>query len=189
MVLIDTQPFWRQELLTQAEQGLLYLLFKAHDASTYRPNVSSEMIVNACVGSGEYLKAIPAAMLTLGGLHGPILQAYALLDSEYAGSIAHSTLANGLKVPGWGSSFQKNGEKDSIWSEFEAALRLNTPIICARIDKVTEELHRAGKNIQPNPGCYTAACAIALRIPASVSPWLFLQGRLAAWSRIAQRHL
>src|SRR6266850_6774369 len=180
MVLIDTQPFWRSEPLSQAEQNLLVLLFKAHDASTYRPNVSSEMIINACIGSGEYLKAIPAALLTLGGLHGPILQAYALLDSEYSKSIAQSILANRQKIPGWGSSFQKNGEKDPIWSDFEDALCLNNAGLGARIGQITKILWESGKKIQPNPGCYTAACAIALRIPASVSPWLFIQGRLGA---------
>lgn len=188
MILIDTQPFWRAELLTGAEQNLLSALFEAHAASVNRPNVSSEMVVNACVGSGDYLKAIPAAMLTLGALHGPIVQAHSLLDSACAPSIARSILSQGQKVPGWGSSFAK-GQKDTIWLNFEATLRLNAPELDDRLDAVTYELQRAGKSLYPNPGAYTAAAAIVLGIPARVSPWLFIQGRLAGWTTLAMKHL
>lgn len=189
MVFLDvSSPFWREQPLSDEEVRLLSLLFKAHDASAYRPNVSSEIVVSSCIGSGEYLKAIPAAMLTLGGLHGPIIQTVSLLESTHAPEIARSILLQGKKVPGWGSSFA-NAQKDPIWSEFENALRLNARDLFFRIERVTDELILTGKNVYPNPACYTAAAAIVLGIPAPVAPWLFLQGRLAAWTRLALKSL
>lgn len=189
MVFLDAEkPFWREQPLSDEEVRLLSLLFKAHDASVFRPNLSSETVVGVCIGAGEYLKAIPAAMLTLGGLHGPIIQTVSLLEAQDPALIANLILQKGQKVPGWGSSFAK-GQKDPIWLEFEEALRLNAPDLFLKIEHVTKQCQHFGKIIHPNPACYTAAAAIVLDIPASVAPWLFLQGRLAGWTRLALKSL
>lgn len=188
MLLIDSKPFWREKPLSDDESELLHLLFKAHDASVYRPNLSSETVVKVCIGAGEYLKAIPAAMLTLGGLHGPIIQAHALLNVDQPYFLVQCILKDEKKVPGWGNSFAK-GHKDPVWMEVDNWMRLNAGDVYDRICSVTRELHSHGKSLYPNPACYTAAAAIILGIPGSVAPWLFIQGRLAGWTLLALNNL
>jgi hypothetical protein len=42
------------------------------------------------------------------------------------------------------------------------------------------------KGIWPNPSGYTAAAALALRVPRESVPWLAVQNRLVAWTMIFQ---
>ena len=54
-----------------------------------------------------------------------------------------------------------------------------------KIDAITRYLHEKEKNIFPNPSTYTAACAIILKVPTDVAPYLLILGRLGGWSALA----
>lgn len=182
------KPFWREQALETKEVELLSRLFQAHEASVFRPNVSSEMVCAAAVGSGDYTKALAAALMTIGGLHGPITQTYSLLEDSSPDYLTVKILDAGQKVPGWGNSFAK-AQIDPLWVGVDEWLRLNALPLWEKIDLVTRTLNNAGKLIYPNPGCYTAAAALALGIPSPVAPWLFVQGRLGGWTRLALKTL
>lgn len=189
MIFDSEKPFWRPEKpLTEAEKQLLQAVFAAHDASTQRRNVSSDAVAFASIGSGDYTKAISAALACIGGLHAPVIQAMALLDSPMSYLIARQIVADGKKVPGFGNSFYR-GIPDELWIGVSEALRLNAPDLHDKIERITTELHSLGKKIYPNPGCFTAATAIVLGIPAPVAPWIFVAGRLTGWTKIAGAHL
>lgn len=150
----------------------------AHAESALRGNASHHALILAAKGSGDYFKAISAALMTLGERHGPLRQTYALLATE---PDIQAILDAGLKVPGWGSSFVKG--PDPIWAETEEAVKKANPVIFERIERITATLHNAGKDIYPNPSCWTAAVAMTLGIPREICGYLFILGRLEAWTR------
>ncbi len=188
MAFIDAKPFWRDTPLPVAGEELLIKLFEAHKQSSFRPNLSSQTVAGAATGSGDYLNAIAAGLLTLGGLHAPISQTYSLLTADFPGSTALALLSDGFIVPGWGCSFVK-GDYDQLWEPVRGWFTVYRPDIAAKIDDVTASLHLRGKDLYPNPACFTAAAAIALQIPKEIASWLFVQGRLSAWTQIAAKVL
>jgi citrate synthase len=180
--------WWRTRELSSQEESLLKLLFEAHRLSSFRPNISSVSVVNAAIGSGSIAKAIAAAILTLGGKHAPLEQTYLFLSLEDPAAQVQALLARGEKVPGWGGSFQKDGV-DPIWEPVRLALAAQCAALSQKLDEVTAALHRQGKVIYPNPSAYTAAVALALEVPPSLSVYLFISARLDAWANIAFNEL
>jgi citrate synthase len=182
------EAWWRIEGLSAEESRLLDALCRAHYESAFRNNASSVTVANAAGGSGELTKAIAAALLTLGAKHGPLQQSVKFLARENPASEVDYILGVGGKVPGWGGTFQKE-HVDPFWLEVDDLLSVHWAEIHDRIRSVTERLHAAGKIIMPNPSAYTAAVALAVRIPAAMSPYLFILGRLTAWTQIAYEHM
>lgn len=181
MRAIDQVPFWRARLLTPAEQELLAETLAAHGRCVLRDNISSVTLRNAAIGSHDFVASLCSAMLTTGGLHAPLEQTYELLSSSAAKQIAQALLDEGLKVPGWGSSFVKE-RKDPAWLTVDALLRRDWPDLYERMDEVTHVLYERGKRLFPNPSAYTAACAICLELPARLCVWIFVAGRLEGWA-------
>jgi citrate synthase len=151
----------------------------AHAKSAYRENPSSTAVFLTGRASGDYAKAMASALLTLGALHAPIEATYSLLASESPEIRALDIMMARSKVPGWGNSFVK-GRADEMWCEVNSIL-MDHPIHKA-IDAVQSVMDEKG--IYPNPSCYTAASAIALGIPKRSAAWLFVNSRLAVWTRI-----
>lgn len=178
------RPFWRNEPLRPAETELLEAVQKAHHDSCFRQNPSFVAIQCAAQGSQDVYKSIAAALMTFGGPHGPILESYDLLSGEFPTEAwVKSSLDLGRKVPGWGMSFVK-GEIDPVWLPVYKFISENFPVTRARIDWITEELHRRGKLIYPNPSTFSAATAIILKMPRQLSPYILIASRLDAWAEI-----
>lgn len=182
-------PFWREMPLDDAERGLMAALFEAHHHSALRDNISSHAVLGTAIGNGTYVNAIASGLLTLGSLHGPIPQAMALLAEKHPGKIVGSELSHDPKVriPGWGSSFAKD-KPDPLWNDVHQIIVETWHELGQRINAVTEAFKKAGKPIQPNPACYTAAVALIVGMPPSCSPYLFLCGRMNAWSKMFMKH-
>lgn len=172
------QPFWRAAPLTPAEVQLLSLVFAAHAASVARDNVSSVTLLHAFAGSGSYTSALAAALCTLGGIHAPIGETWDLLNHEEPAVIATGMLEFDAKIPGWGNSFVK-GKRDSLWSAVELQLTAEMGHV---LEDITDILHQRGKNLYPNPSAYTAAAALIVGMPRHIAPFLFVAGRLSAWT-------
>lgn len=156
---------------------LFNALVEAHRLSAFRDNISTSVIQAAMVGSGNYIQAVAAGILTLGNLHGPVVQTYDLLSST------DPKIDTNKLVPGWGGSYQKNGI-DPLWKPVHDLLPENMRL---KLDLITSILHAAGKKIWPNPSAYTASVAICCGIPREISPHLLIVGRLDAWAEIARR--
>lgn len=181
-------PWWREKsdtaLLTDEEEYLVATLVKAHRQSCFRPNVSSETVLNTAAGSGSVTSAIAAALLTTGFRHAPIYETVMLLSLDDPAEVVETVLKAGKKVPGWGGAFQKTSP-DPIWAGVDAALLDFNPSLHAKICAVTVELGKHGKNIYPNPSAYTAAVAITLQMPPAAAVYLFIIGRLDGWCQLA----
>lgn len=165
------KAFWREEELTENEAKLLQLCFEAHAKSALRQNISSVVLSETARGSGDYTKALMAALCTLGGVHAPLMDTWLVLSGRVP---VNQILERGGKIPGWGSSFD-----DDSWAPVENHLREHFPQIWERIEKITGEI---GKDLKPNPSCFTAATGIALKMPPQILPWLFINGRLNTWT-------
>lgn len=165
---------------TKVGEYLLESCLEAHSISARRENVSSCVLIYAATANGgDYFKSLVAALSTLGGKHAPLSETYKVLtDSHEAGRL----LDAGLPVPGWGSSF--GAKPDPTWEPVRILLQAHFPAVHARIVMISGMLAARGKHIFPNPSCYTAATGIALSIPPEILGWLFIQGRLEAWTQI-----
>lgn len=172
--MITTEPFWTDKF-GMVERELLDSLGRAHAVCALRGNPSSLVIAQSAVGSRDLSKAIAAALMTLGDLHAPVEQCYLFLASD-------RLPATDLKLPGWGNSFVR-GEPDPAFEPVDQLLRILAPSIHQRIVEVTDWLHDQGKKIYPNPGCYTAAVALAVGLPARAASYLFIAARLESWTR------
>lgn len=173
--------FWRETPLTDPEQKLLNLCLDAHDRSVHRENISTVVLRNAGVGSLNYATAIAATLCSIGGIHAPLSQSFAFLSLDRNQIMQHIEM--GGTVPGWGNSFEKDGI-DPLWTEMAAHVAEHFPTMGQKIEEITLELHNHGKRIYPNPSTYTAAAAILLGIPHPISAWLFIHGRLIAWTKV-----
>lgn len=181
--------WWRSDPLTRPEAELLETLFRAHEKSAFRDNVSSVVVANAASGSGDIGKAIAAGILTLGKRHAPLKQTVELLNSSSpANEIVGWMLKAGMKIPGWGGSFQK-GNHDPIWEEMRGLIADTHPDMARKLSEITDALACHGYTLYPNPSAYTAAAAIILGIPAQGAIFLFIAARLAPWTQIAFRNL
>lgn len=160
---------------------ILEALLEAHHASALRGNCSHHAVVLASVGSGDYFKAIAAGLLTLGGLHAPLVQTYEFLERFTDDEDVVLMLSQRRRIPGWGNGFVKDGA-DPLWAVVDERLHLESPLWMTKIDRITGILHEYGKNIYPNPSCYTAATALHLDIPSYAVGELLIRGRLKAWT-------
>jgi hypothetical protein len=176
--------FWHPGL-KQAELQLLEALWQAHRSSVFRDNPSSVTVANAAFGSGDLARAIAAGLLTIGGVHAPIIETIEFLEQPNPQLAIPFYLGQKRKVPGWGGTFQKDGP-DSIWDPVDKLLPQS---IGLKIDAISKALHAQGKFIFPNASAYTAACAILTGLPTPLAPYLFIAARLSSWTMIAAGYL
>lgn len=160
---------------------LLEAVLQAHHESALRGNCSHHALAMAAFGSGDYFKSIAAGLLTLGGLHAPLAKSYDLLASHDYLQRVESALALKQRIAGWGNNFVKMAP-DPVWSGCDERLTAEHPALAQKISAITHLLHEHGKNIYPNPSCYTAAAGLALGIPRSGIGELLIRGRLNAWT-------
>ena len=165
-------------MMTDTKSELLEAVLRAHAQSALRGNVSHRALQLAAAGSHSYVQAICAALMTLGGTHAPLLQTYDLLADPAPDAAAEILLLEGRRVPGWGNAFVKDAP-DPIWTPVE---ELFPPDMRLKIERVTLTLHARGKAIYPNPSCFTAAVGLIMDFPREVTPYLFICGRLGAWT-------
>ena len=174
--------FWRERSLTADEGILLGSLFEAHAQCVSRNNISSYVLKAVAVGSSRYENSIAAALLSIGGVHAPLQNAFRLINDPHAVDLARVMVVQGERVPGWGNSFVKG--PDAVWEDTRFRLQQLNPTLLQRIIEVSDVLNHYGKMIHPNAAAYSAAVAITLEIPVHITPWLFIRGRLDAWTKL-----
>jgi hypothetical protein len=173
------KAFWRDEMLTSQEATLLDLVLRAQEASAHRDNISTSVLRSTFAGSWSFQQAVAGAVLTFGGMHGPIEQTMDLLVADRPEQAALEMLGKGFKVPGWGSSFEND-----IWAGVAAYMKGGWPDMGHKIDNVSRVLEGAGKKIEPNPSCWTAGMNLIVGLPRHLALWPVLQGRLPSWAEI-----
>lgn len=179
-----TKWWSNNELFTDEENRLVAALFRAHSDCVFRPNCSTAALQQAAGGSRSLTQSYIAALATLGEMHGPVEEAYDYLKPGRDGFWLDALMANrDGKIPGWGNSFIK-GRIDDAFLPVDQTLEALFPRNYNRIREITELLHTNGKNVFPNPACYTATVALILGLPRHLSPMLFVQARLEAWSAV-----
>jgi citrate synthase len=177
------RKFWaNNEELTPEEQRLVNVLFEAHAKCVWRDNCSTQALQQAAFGSKHLPSAIIAALATLGETHGPVEEAYDVLQYNRPHTF------DGVIIPGFGNSFIKNRIDDAFLS-VDQTLEALFPRHHSRLREITDALHVRGKRVFPNPAAYTATVALVLGMPRHLSPVLFVLGRLEAWAELFNRVL
>lgn len=178
-------PWWQSEELTSDQSQLLSALLEAHHAIALR---GAPAVTLAAQGSGIYQQAVAAALMTLGDKSGPVEEAYRFLGSKAIGTTKlQQYVANGGRVPGWGSQ-QIKAKPDPAWDATEALLEAHWPQIHKKLEDVTAAFHACGKRLYPNAAAYSAAVTEALGIPGDSVAYLWVLGRIGAWSAIFNRN-
>ena len=172
--------------MIEEEARLLESLMDAHFQSCFRENASSVAVAVTANSSEDLCKAIIAAICTMGAKHAPLEETVRFLSLVSPADHAALLLKRGEKVPGWGGTFQ-DGAIDPLWVEVEHLLKQYVPMMYFKLQSVTAILKGHGKLLHPNPSAYTACVALALGMPAKLTPYLFIQGRLNGWVELAAR--
>lgn len=171
---------WRDDPLSDVECDLIEALFDGHFEIATGINPSFVALWNAFETHGDYFAALAAALASIGGKHAPIAEIAEFLENSAGAPVLASAESN-ARIPGWGNSFEK-GAPVKCMQPVDRLLVHVAPRLHQTIVSVTEALHGRGKRIYPNPGCYTAAVALALRCPPALAPFLFVQARLRPWT-------
>lgn len=170
------------EPFTDEENHLVAALFRAHSDCVFRPNCSTAALQQAAGGSRSLTQSYIAALATLGEMHGPVEEAYKWIAADVV-AVPIMGWKDDPKIPGWGNSFVK-GRIDDAFLPVDQTLEARFPRMHSRLREITDALHARGKMVFPNPAAYTATVAIILGLPRHLSPMLFVQARLEAWSAV-----
>lgn len=176
--------WWRDTPLADWETELLNAATAAHYSNTFRANQSAVAVQLAASGSGNFYQAIAMATLTLGGQHAPLLDVYAMLDSENPALEARKRLVAGKRVPGWGNAFHKDCI-DPAWDGVVSMLEKQP--VWERVTAIQEVLDSYNKKLFPNPGCLSACIAITVGLPKHLAPWVGVMGRMTGWAQLFAR--
>jgi citrate synthase len=180
----EAKVWWRDEPLADHERALIDAVFLAHNDSAFRDNASSVAVGTNARFSDDLSKSIVAGLMSLGDKHAPIEKTYYFLLLDNPAHEVFRILKHNNRVPGWGGTFQKD-EPDPIWENVREVLASFYRDTWEKLESVTDELHKHGKKIYANPSAYTAAAAIVLGLKPKLASYLFIMGRLTAWTQIA----
>lgn len=164
----------------------LSLLLAAHYwAATANMNASNQLA--AALGeSGVDLKsAFIGALSVVGGKHAPVTEIRDFLFRELTIGNMEQAITRRIErknVPGWGNSFHKTSI-DPALEKLAQFVEDQFPNEHALIAAVTDGLHRAGKMVLPNIGCYTAVIAQIIGLQRGAELLLFALPRLPVWTK------
>lgn len=176
-------------MTNELKSRLKYLLIEAHKEACHRENMSTVVLKNAYVSNGgDAVRAVSAAMGTLGGFHAPVAEAYknikTVCNYPYC-SYRHlsSSKLNG-RVAGFGSSFFK-GDTDPLLMKLHMFLAEHTKTYMD-VHQIIIELIEKEKGIilHANLAFYTAWTAIELGYEANETELLVLEARVPEWCKI-----
>lgn len=173
-------------------------LAEAHyDAGMNNDSISRSVFRAVWEGSGDVMKAVAAASLSIGDKHGPLAQARALIisfesDPDYTYNTMRNAINEGVKIPGFGNSFFHEGidpsfeEVYNLYSEqfYKIKGKENSVNLLwkafSRL-KYGRELDYGEKGVYPNAALITGGIVELLKGVPYIEYWLFINGRTRAW--------
>ena len=150
-----------------------------HQELALRPNASTQTVQGMAQLGKSFMDSVAVGVQTLGGFHAPIVQTAKLWLMSYPDFKADiiRRIDAGEKVPGFGSSFIKDGP-DPVFDKLDVpeAYMYRLEERRALVSKYL------GVDLWPNAAAYTAIYADMLCIKPELAPKLVLQGRMDAWA-------
>jgi citrate synthase len=166
--------------LNGEQKRLLDALCWAHqEAAKANRNVSTVTMMNAMMGSGRIENGIAAAILTLGHIHAPLLQARGLYENGER-EVVQLMINRGQKIAGFGNSFYKTSI-DPAFNNVMELIGISFPRIMERLNELSGWMAEAGKPLYPNAALITAAVCSELKIRGGTETSLFILWRLPVW--------
>lgn len=190
----------KDESITEEEskQDLLDLLEVAHynAALNNQGNISASVAMHVFDGSGDPLKAISAAINSMGQKHAPLTHARSLvknwiLDPNRTRKYIEGLVEVNQKIPGFGNSFFKDQVDPSFQDVLSEYLQLykdaNTePLlgIARYVNFLLTERKGREINLMPNAAGITGAIAEFCNIGTFQEVTIALKGRIPAWMQL-----
>lgn len=166
--------------LTDEKHRLLEATIKAHQvAARSNRNISSVTMMNTSMGSGRIENGIAAAILTIGHMHAPLMEARGLYLNGQK-EVVLTMLKGGRKIAGFGNSFYKTS-LDPAWSDVWAIIELSFPKIYARIGELASWMIEGGKPLYPNAALITAAVLDEIGWRPGTEQLFFILARAPIW--------
>ena len=166
------------------DKEILRLLFEAHEFAAERnESASSNLFKMSCFGSGDFDKAVIAAIAMTGNLHAPIKDTRRILFHTSKQNIL-DMIDHGEKIPGFGNSFYKDGV-DPSFIELNRYIRDRYFTIYKIVPWTQEMLRLSGKILYPNAALYTAIVAEIIGFKNGAESFLFIYSRLPIWAKMA----
>lgn len=169
--------------LTEEQELLLDALCDAHwQAAMTNANLSSEVIKATSSVGQSFSEAICAGMLTLGNVHGPIVQARRLFFRESDEEIL-DRIARGEMIPGFGNSFYKDGP-DPALNVIIPFVQKHYPEQYARVVRIADMIEsEKGKKLFLNPAAFSAITAEVLDLAEGTELMLVFLMRMPVWAK------
>jgi citrate synthase len=146
----------------------------AHAASAAQNQCVSSVAVKVCNSGNPGLCSIAAAILTIGAVHGPILDAREVWLKGLPKEVSRAN-----KVPGFGNSFFSEG--DPKWSPVRSCLKTSFPDQFSRLSKMESEMFKLSPSLYANAAMYTAITCELLQVPIGQEALLFILPRMPVW--------
>ena len=169
---------------------ILQALSNIHYECCKRPNVSSHILLNTFIASGDSQKAIAAAILTFGNTHAPVGKVMTTLQASNAEikEFTKRNIQSGNKIAGFGSSFVKN-KSDYLFEKIEELVSQQDPRSYEISRLITDILHDHGKIIYPNAAFWTAAGGNILGYDSNTIPFLLVACRMNGWKSTIETYI
>lgn len=178
---------------------MIETLKTAHKKAALRNNASTQVVLGSFqTNGGDLIKSISAGLMTFGGTHAPIKDCYMWLERviDYdvqtkEGARMFSIMMNdileyheqmGMKLPGFGSAFVKDGP-DLILSELCEATGPSSYIW----SYVHNYFNIKEKDLWPNLAFYTALIAVICKININFCEAEMIKARIEAWIELLQK--
>lgn len=190
-----------RDITPEEVESLMIAVTEAHyRAGADNDSISRSVFRATYEGSGDVMKGIAAAILSIGGKHGPLFQARGLiglfhLNPVKAYELIDECLQAGEKVPGFGNSFFKT-EIDpafeevylkyaDLYSSIYGVSETSNPVnlLWERFSraKYDQTFKYGDKCVYPNAALITGAVAHLCQGVPYIENWTFITGRSRAW--------
>lgn len=168
---------------------LIKVLKEAHIKACHRENVSTQILKASFIANGRDLpKAICSAIMSLGGPHAPIKDAYCFISDcmeRFDEDNIQAQMIRWNPWPGFGSSFEKGF--DPLLEEIESVISAREPETTKLWEMINRLALQKGKILYPNLAFYTAATCMIEGIKVDFCEKLLLEARIPEWIKILEQ--
>ncbi len=164
--------------LDAGQRALLDITMEAQrNAAANNTNMSKVAAVQAWQGSGSYVQAVCAGLLTTGLRHAPLQAARKTFRSSPLQIEVDA--ANDRIIPGFGNSFFKDRIDPSLQPVMDELMKFPGG---RKITELRDAMWRANRKVWPNAALLTAAVCDTIECPEGVEEFFFLTARLPVWT-------
>jgi hypothetical protein len=184
----------------QADNLITELTYAHYRAGLDNDSISRSVFRASLQGSGDVMKAISAASLSIGDIHAPLSQARGLIatfenNPDYILNNIRHCIDDKIKIPGFGNSFFKTTIDPAFSSAYDLYKEMYAHVYQVTAEdnsvnrlwksfcrlKYGREIDQGEEALYPNAALITGAVVELCQGIPFIEYWVFLNGRTRAW--------